>query len=102
MTSRTMTATPAMTGARRRMKLFLFVMVLFMSWAAYVLIIQQGQIGARSSQLDEVDRKLTDVQAKNEGLKQQINRLNDDEYMEQIAKKEHGLGLPGERIIQTE
>ncbi|MFC5406831.1 FtsB family cell division protein [Cohnella soli] len=102
MTSRTMTATPPAAGARRRLKLFLFVMVLFLSWAAYVLIVQQDQIGDRSRQLNEVDRKLTDVQAKNEGLKQQINRLNDDEYMGQIARKEHGLGIPGEKIIQTE
>lgn len=66
-----------------------------MSWATYVLIVQYGQISDRKSQLVEADQKLTDAQAKNEELKQQIVRLNDYEYIGQIARKEHGLGLPG-------
>ncbi|TFE24118.1 FtsB family cell division protein [Cohnella luojiensis] len=102
MSSRTLSATPAMTGARRRLKLLLFIVVLFMSWALYVLIVQYGQISDRSGQLHEADRKLTDAQAKNEELKQQIARLNDPEYIGQIARKEHGLGLPGEVPIETE
>lgn len=99
MTSRTMTATPVTAGARRRLKLFLFVIVMFMCWALYVLIVQHGQLDNRSGQLHEVNEKLTDAQAKNEALKQQIARLKDDEYIGQIARKEHGLGLPGEQQI---
>jgi len=101
LSSRTATATPVLTGARRRLKLLLFVLILFMSWATYVLIVQYGQISDRKSQLVEADQKLTDAQAKNEELKQQIVRLNDYEYIGQIARKEHGLGLPGEVPITT-
>jgi cell division protein DivIC len=100
MSSRTLTATPVMTGARRRLKLLLFIMVLFMSWALYVIIVQYGQISNRSGQLREADKKLTDAQAKSEALKQQIARLNDPEYIGQIARKEHGLGMPGEVPIK--
>lgn len=99
--SQTMTATPAVAGARRRLKLLLFVVVLFLSWAGYVLIVQSGQIDDRASQLEEVNLKLTDAQAKNEELQLQIARLNDDEYIGQLARKEHGLGLPGEVPIKT-
>ncbi|MCD9026293.1 FtsB family cell division protein [Cohnella silvisoli] len=102
MSSRTMTATPVMTGARRRLKLLLFIMVLFMSWALYVIIVQYGQISDRSGQLHEADKKLTDAQAKSDALKQQIARLNDPEYIGQIARKEHGLGMPGEVPIKIE
>jgi cell division protein DivIC len=102
MSSRTLAATPVMTGARRRLKLLLFIMVLFMSWALYVIIVQYGQISDRSSQLQEADKKLTDAQAKSEALKQQITRLNDPEYIGQIARKEHGLGMPGEVPIKIE
>jgi len=101
LTSRTGAATPAVTGARRRLKLLLFVVVLFLSWAGYVLLIQSGQIGDRSAQLEEANRNLADAQAKNEKLKLQIERLNDDEYIGQLARKEHGLGLPGEVPIKT-
>lgn len=91
-----------MTGARRRLKLLLVVLILFMSWAVYVLVAQYGQISDRKGQLQEADQKLTEAQAKNEILKQQIARLNDEEYIGQIARKEHGLGLPGEVPIKTE
>lgn len=101
LSSRTMAATPAATGARRRLKLLLFVFILFLSWAGYVWITQSGQINDRLSQLEEVNHKLTDAQAKNEELQLQIARLNDDEYIGQLARKEHGLGLPGEVPIKT-
>ncbi|BBI30667.1 FtsB family cell division protein [Cohnella abietis] len=101
MPSRNVDTKPTITGARRRLKLLLFIMVLFMSWAVYVLIVQSGQLSDRSSQLLEADQKLADAQVKNESLKQQVARLNDDEYIGQIARKEHGLGLPGEIPIKT-
>jgi len=91
---------PSATGARRRLKLLLVVVVLFMSWAVYVLVAQYGQMSERSDQLKEANRKLTDAQAKNEELKLQIARLDDDEYIGQIARKEYGLGRPGEVPIE--
>lgn len=72
-----------------------------MSWAVYVLISQFGQIGEHNGQLEEANRKLAEAQAKNEDLRLQIARLNDDEYIGQIARKEYGLGLPGEVPIKT-
>ncbi len=101
MSAGTLTRTPV-TGVRRRLKLLLFIMVLFMSWALYVLIVQYGQISDRSGQLQEADKKLSDTQATNADLEQQIARLNDPEYIGQIARKEHGLGLPGEVPIEKE
>jgi len=99
LTSRTAAASVA-TGARRRLKLLLFVVVLFMSWAVYVFVTQYGQMSERSDQLKEASRKLTDAQAKNEELKLQIARLDDEEYIGQIARKEYGLGRPGEVPIE--
>lgn len=100
MTSRTAAATTKTTGARRRLKLLLIVLILFMSWAVYVLVAQYGQMSERSDQLKEANRKLSEAQAKNEELKQQIARLDDDEYIGQIARKEYGLGRPGEVPIE--
>ncbi|WP_256762280.1 septum formation initiator family protein [Cohnella sp. WQ 127256] len=102
MSSRTLTKTPVMAGARRRLKILLFVLVLFMGWALYVLVVQYGHISDRKSQMQEAEQKLTDAQAKNEELQLQIARLKDDEYIGQIARKEYGLGFPGEFNINTE
>jgi cell division protein DivIC len=91
---------PASIGARRRLRLFMIVMVVFMSWAAYTLVNQLGQISDRRAEYRESARRLSEAQAKNEALKQEIARLNDLEYIGQIARKEQGMGLPGERPIQ--
>lgn len=102
MPSSTLASTPVITGARRRLRLLLIIMVLFMSWALYTLINQYSQISDRSSQLQEADRKLTEAQTKSKDLNQQVIRLKDSEYISEIARKEHGLGYPGEIPINIE
>jgi len=100
MSSGTTAATTAATGARRRLKLLLIVMVMFLSWAAYTLAIQYGQLSDRRVELREADRRLTDARTQSESLQQEIDRLKDPEYIGQIARKEQGMGLPGEQPIQ--
>ncbi|WP_276357738.1 FtsB family cell division protein [Cohnella caldifontis] len=95
-------ASPTSIGARRRLRLLMIVMVVFMSWAAYTLVNQLGQINDRRAEYRESAKKLSEAQAKNEALKQEVSRLNDLEYIGQIARKEQGMGLPGERPIQIE
>ncbi|WP_373231985.1 septum formation initiator family protein [Cohnella sp.] len=102
MSSGTLSATPAITGARRRLKLLLVVIVLFMCWAVYILFTQHLQISDRSGQLQESKKKLTDAETKSQILQQEIARLNDPEYISQIARKEQGLGFPGEIPITIE
>lgn len=107
MSFRTAAAAPTATttaaiGARRRLKILLFVMVVFLSWAGYTLVNQYGQMSDRHAELQESGQKLSDAQKKSEALKQEIARLNDDEYIAQIARKEQGMGFPGELPIQIE
>ncbi|CAM3960192.1 septum formation initiator family protein [Cohnella lubricantis] len=101
MPTHTSAATPPSVGARRRLKLLLIVVVLFMGWAGYTLITQQHHTAERISQLSEVKSKLLDAQQKNQSLQEEIQRLNDPEYIGQIARKEQGMGLPGEMPIQV-
>ncbi|MBB6637944.1 septum formation initiator family protein [Cohnella thailandensis] len=102
MASNTAAASNASVGARRRLKLLLAVVVLFMSWAIYTLFMQYNQAADRNVQLIEAKKQLSDAQAKNVALKQEVARLNDPEYIGQIARKEQGMGLPGEKSIQME
>ncbi len=102
MSSRTMATTTAATGVRRRLKLLLFVMVIFMSWAVYTLVTQHGMMNDRASDLREANKKLSDATVQNEALKKQIVQLNDREYVEEIARKEQGLGYPGEVPMHME
>lgn len=73
-----------------------------MSWAVYTLFMQYNQAADRNVQLIEAKKQLSDAQAKNVALKQEVARLNDPEYIGQIARKEQGMGLPGEKSIQME
>lgn len=100
MSSNTTAATRLATGVRRRLKLLLIVMVMFLSWAAYTYANQYSQLSDRRSQLQEANERLAEIKAKNEALQLEINRLNDPEYIGQIARKEQGMGLPGELPIQ--
>jgi cell division protein DivIC len=80
----------------------MFVLVLFLGWAVYTLIGQEGQLSERRTELQESVKKLNDVTAQTEAVKAEIARLNDPEYIGQIARKEQGMGLPGETPIQIE
>lgn len=102
MSSATTSATAPATGARRRLKLLMIVMVMFVSWAAYTYANQYGQLSNRQAELRDAGIKLSDAQSKNETLQQEIDRLKDPEYIGQIARKEQGMGLPGEQSIQIE
>ncbi|WEK54288.1 MAG: septum formation initiator family protein [Candidatus Cohnella colombiensis] len=102
MSSRTIATTPASTGVRRRLKLLIFLMILFMSWAVYVLFTQYGQINDRTTQLREADKQLSDAVIRSEQLKQEIVKLNDQEYVSELARKDQGLGYPGEVPINID
>lgn len=100
MTSNTTKTTRTAIGVRRRLKLLLIVMVMFLSWAAYTYANQYSQLSDRRAELEEANERLAEAIARNEALQLEINRLNDPEYIGQIARKELGMGLPGEQPIQ--
>lgn len=102
MSTRSAVAPPTFVGVRRRLKLLLFVVVLFMSWALYTYIVQQGQMSDRGQQLRETEKQLSDAKLKSDKLTQEVSRLNDPEYIGQIARKDQGMGMPGEQAIHVE
>lgn len=87
-------------GARRRLKLWFVFMFLFVGWAAYLFIAQAGDINDRANELAQ---KEADKQANEqtlERLKYDVNRLQDPEYIGQIAMKKYGLYLPGDTPVR--
>jgi len=94
--------TPASVGLKRRLRLLMLVLALFLGWAGYTLAGQEGQLSQRRTELRESVQRLNEVTAQTEAVKQEIARLNDPEYIGQIARKQQGMGLPGETPIQIE
>lgn len=101
MSARSASATPASVGVRRRLKLLLLVVGLFMSWAGYTVFAQEQEKADRIRELREVERQLQEVRETNAALRREIERLNDPEYIGQIARQQ-GMGLPGEQPIRIE
>ncbi|WP_410772343.1 FtsB family cell division protein [Fontibacillus sp. BL9] len=83
-------------GARRRLRLWMSFMVLFVGWAGYTYIAQSGEIGAKSHQLAERQASKEQTEQTLNQLKYELNRLKDPEYIGQIAMKKYGLYKPGE------
>lgn len=93
------TTSPKIDGTKRRLKLLLFGMLLFLAWASFTF---WGQIDSLQQQRDELAKlkiQLADTQQKNKQSMLQVKRLNDLEYIEQLARKEYFFSKPGDTLI---
>ncbi|WP_055105400.1 FtsB family cell division protein [Paenibacillus ihumii] len=90
-----------MAGARRRIRLWLGFMIIFLGWAGYTYISQSGEINAKSQQLEERRASMSAATQSLEQLKYEINRLQDPEYIGQLAMKKYGLYKPGEIPVRV-
>jgi cell division protein DivIC len=93
-------STTTTAGARRRLRLWLGFVILFVGWAGYVLYSQTSELNVKSTQLSEVRAEEMATQENLKQIKYEINRLNDPEYIGQLARKKYGLYKPGETPIR--
>jgi cell division protein DivIC len=88
-------------GAKRRLMLWMTFMIVFVIWAGYTFLVQTAQISDKSSHLATQQASKEDTLKKLEQLKYEVSRLNDPEYIGQLARKK-GYYLPEETPIQVE
>jgi len=91
--------TPGNAGTKRRFKLWMMFIVLFLGWAGYTIFGQMQQKNATGVKLTTIQGQLDASTKETEALKRQIERLNDPEYIEQLATKEQGMVKKGEQQI---
>jgi len=89
------------TGSRRRIKIWMMFIVLFMSWATYTFLGQLKQSNATEIRLASVQKQLDESTEQSQQLQQRIDQLNDPEYIEQLATKEQGMVKEGEKVIEV-
>ncbi|MFI2858940.1 septum formation initiator family protein [Paenibacillus sp. JSM ZJ436] len=90
-------------GAKRRKRLYAVVMLSFVVWAGITLYSQYGQIQSTSSALAEKQGEERAVKAALKELNLEVERLQDPEYIGQMARKKFGLYPPNEvPIIQPQ
>ncbi|MCA0758343.1 septum formation initiator family protein [Paenibacillus sp. N4] len=86
-------------GTKRRFKLWMMFIVLFMGWAGYTVFGQMQLKDTTSAKLEAIQGQISAAAKDSEELKRQIERLNDPEYIEQLATKDHGMVKKGEKQI---
>lgn len=65
----------------------------------YVLISQQITISNKNSEIEGLKMQVNSASEESERLKQEVENLNDPEYLERIARERLGLVRPNERVF---
>ncbi|WP_172199236.1 FtsB family cell division protein [Saccharibacillus qingshengii] len=88
-------------SGKKRLRLWAVLMLVLLGWASYTLIDQSSVIADKASQLEERQTaRLENATALNE-IKTEIKRLQDPEYVAQIARKEYNMYKPEEIPIRV-
>jgi cell division protein DivIC len=93
--------TTAYAGSRRRLRLWFAFVAIFMAWALYTWLNQMSVHGDTGVKLAAMQEKLAERAAESAALQLQIERLGDPEYIKELARKEQGMIMPGEKPIQV-
>ena len=91
----------AYAGTKRRLKLWVVAVCLFAGWAAYTMIGQSERQTATDTKLLAIEQQLQASKQKSAELQQKMERLSDEEYIQELARKQYGLIKPGETPIQV-
>ncbi|GED72025.1 hypothetical protein BRE01_57270 [Brevibacillus reuszeri] len=85
-------------GQRRRMRLFFFFVLCFFVWTGYTLYVQSGVLAQKKTELDTLKQEAASLQQKQEELSYEASRLNDQEYLAELARKRIFYTKQGESI----
>lgn len=77
-------------------KLPIFILVLLMFYLSVSFTVQFHRLSALRREINQVQLQLGEVQAKNAELREQLKKVQSDEYVEQVAREKLGLVKPGE------
>ncbi|MFB6469338.1 septum formation initiator family protein [Cytobacillus sp. Hz8] len=83
----------------RRLSVF-FVLVAILSYFMISSLISQSYtIDRMQSQKAQLDKELKDLKGQENDLKEEVVKLNDDEYIAKLARKDYFLSKKGEIIF---
>lgn len=83
----------------RRLSAFAVLVVIVMAWITLTMFSQSNALAAKQQKKQEALELLAEVKEEQEMLQSQIIKLNDDEYIAKLARKEYFLSEEGEIIF---
>ncbi|MFD1407072.1 septum formation initiator family protein [Kroppenstedtia eburnea] len=91
---------PLPRRVRLRRRIWLVLMLILFLWSGSEWIIQTRAVHSKEAALVEKRRELASLEKERRELKQEINRLQDEDYLFELARK-MGYGKPGEEILDV-
>lgn len=79
--------------------MILAVAVVAAVYFVYVLIWQQIAISSKNREIEALQRQVMSATEESERLSQEVENLNDPEYLERVAREQLGLVRPNERVF---
>lgn len=87
-------------GQIRRKRLVYLIMGSFLIWASYNWYEQSKNVDAKEAELHKLQQQLSTYQQEKEMLDYKLQRLNDPEYLANLARNNLYLSKPGEIIFK--
>ncbi|NGZ78140.1 FtsB family cell division protein [Saccharibacillus alkalitolerans] len=88
-------------SGKKRLRLWAVLMIALCSWAVYTLIGQSSVIADKAAELETTREAKVASEAKLNDVQAEIKRLQDPEYIAQIARKEYNMFKPEEIPIRV-
>lgn len=89
---------PNKKGQKRRVRLFMFFVLCLSVWTGYTVYLQSDVLAEKETQLEALKQDALKVQQAHSELTYKVSRLNDKEYIAELARKNFFLSKPGEII----
>ncbi|MEY4480408.1 MAG: hypothetical protein RLZZ267_1086 [Bacillota bacterium] len=86
-------------GQRRRMRLYVIVMALFLLWAIYSFAKLQWILFEKKQERKQIELQLQAIKKQNQAYKDEIKKLGDKEYIEQLLRSELYMTKEGEKLF---
>lgn len=87
------------TKKKRRMRIVLFLVLGFCVWTGVTVYSQSQLLAEKEQQLQQLQREKEQATREQAELTYKVNRLQDEEYIAELARKHFYYSKPGEIIF---
>jgi len=84
-----------------RSKLPALVVVLLLSYLAFTFSSQFSSLSAMQRDIRNMEQEVQELKQKNASLREELQRVQSDSYVEKVAREKLGLVKPGETRVVT-
>ncbi|KQX57748.1 FtsB family cell division protein [Paenibacillus sp. Root444D2] len=88
-------------GSKRRLRFLMIFVLCFMSWAAVNIWGQFAKLQEKSSVVANMEQQLVEAKKLKEQTTKEIARLHNDEYLDQIIRRDFHYSKTGETPLSV-